>query len=107
MQKQSKNTKPEQHRLYGYTGKANMNWVEKESKKFGSKARFLDALLTEARKSKIQVAAPKATITKKTAKPPKKAVKTSKKPAMKAAPAKKTAAPKKAKTSKKQATTKA
>jgi len=55
------------HRFYGYTkSKANIAWIDKGAKAHGSKAKFLDALITEARKAKIIVAAPTAKVAKKT-----------------------------------------
>ena len=45
-------------RIYGYTNKTNKNWLDKNSKAFGSKSKFLDALITEARKSKMSLTAP-------------------------------------------------
>ena len=57
--------KAETFRSYLYTNKTNNNWIEKNSKAFGSKAKFLDALVTAARKTKLEVKAP---VIKKTAK---------------------------------------
>ena len=72
----TKTTKPvikkaETFRSYLYTNKTNNNWIEKQSKAFGSKAKFLDALVTAARKTKLEVKAP---IIKKTAKTAKKKI---------------------------------
>lgn len=53
--------KTETFRIYGYTNKTNKNWIEKNSKSFGSKAKFLDALITAARKGNLTIDAPKAT----------------------------------------------
>lgn len=52
-------------RSYLYTGKTNKNWIVKNAKAFGSEAKFLDALVTAARKTKLEVKAP---VIKKTAK---------------------------------------
>jgi len=71
-QRQTTSTsKNDTYRFYGYTkNKSNANWIEKNAKKFESKAQFLDALITKARKEKITVAIPtvKKTIAKKAAK---------------------------------------
>jgi hypothetical protein len=66
----STTTKNETFRFYGYTNKTNSNWINKNAKKFGSKAKFLDALISQARKNKLEVVAPtsKKTIVKKAAK---------------------------------------
>lgn len=50
--------KPQTYRVYGYTNKTNNTYIEKNAKLFGSKAKFIDALLTAARKSKLEVKAP-------------------------------------------------
>jgi hypothetical protein len=67
-----KTAKKETFRVYGYTNKTNNNWIEKNSKSFGSKAKFIDALITAARKNKLEVKAPtiktaKKVVTKKKA----------------------------------------
>lgn len=52
--------KNEKCRVYGYTTKTNDNWIKKNSKAFGSKAKFLDAMITAARKTKLEITAPLA-----------------------------------------------
>lgn len=64
-QTQISNTKKaDTHRMYVYTNKTNATWVNKNANAFGSRAKFLDALITEARKSGLTVTAPKTVIKK-------------------------------------------
>lgn len=69
--------KTETFRSYLYTNKTNKNWIVKNAKAFGSEAKFLDALVTAARKAKMEVAVPKIkkTITKKAGKAVRKTIK--------------------------------
>lgn len=56
-------------RIYSYTTTTNENWINKQAKKWGtSKAAVVDAILTEARKNKMDITLPKKKVTKKVAK---------------------------------------
>ena len=58
-------TKPT--RIYGYVNNnADNKFLDKGAKLHGSKAKFLNAMITTARKSKLVIAVPKTTKAKKT-----------------------------------------
>lgn len=49
-------------RIYSYTSTTNENWINKQAKKWGtSKAAVVDAILTEARKNKLDITIAKTT----------------------------------------------
>lgn len=56
--KTQSSSKNRSYRFYGYANKQTDAWIAQQSKKFGSKAAFLNALLASARKNKLNIAAP-------------------------------------------------
>lgn len=53
------NTNTTTHRFYGYTkNAANAKYIQKGAKEHGSISKFLDAVVTTARKEKLKITAP-------------------------------------------------